>query len=69
MQGFNVCGYEVRVFGATVTQCFEAMDGFKPLVAELKPLERPSLPKMESVLECYSGDGFEWAWHILQNWA
>ena len=67
MQGFNVGGYEVRLFDATVAQCFAVMDAMKPLVAELMPLQRPSLSKMESLLECYSGDAFDWTYQILDN--
>ena len=69
MQGFNVCGYEVRVFGATTAQCFDVMDAMKPLVAVLKPLQRPIRADMASILDCHSGDGVDWTWQILENWA
>ena len=67
MQGFNVCDYEVRLFGATVTQCFDVMDAMKPIVSKLKPLQQPLLSQIRSILECHSGDGSLFTWQILQG--
>ena len=62
MQGFPFDDYEIRLFGATVHQCFDLMDALKPFVRTYDPL-----PHAERLLECHSEDESLFTYLIIQN--
>ena len=64
MQAFNIQGYEVRLFGATVKKCFEVMDEMKHF---LGGSNRVCLSELERILKCQSLDRTRFTWEILDN--